>query len=268
MPDSTVSTEAHTEFITQAIGRLAPRWTTWTLQTVQQHSPVRLGDINSALPWIGVQAMARVVRRMEASDLLERPQHGVYDLSPLGRSAQHVHRALAAWQHSQFTDHGPVLADAERTEDALRQLSGKGTIAVLEALKQDGPLPSSELGATAGLATGSLHHRMQQLQADGLITRTSPFSGRGAEYTLTPAAQALTPVYAELSAFARDGESAPSPSEFERRTTPHSAADTVRATAAVRRSPAITPGSFSHAPDPQPRVPMNITELSRPSRTR
>lgn len=268
MPDSTVSTEAHTEFITQATGRLAPRWTTWTLQTVQQHGPMRLGDINSALPWVGVQAMARVVRRLEASDLLERPQHGIYDLSPLGRNAQLAHRALASWHHAQFTDRGPVLADAERTEDALCRLSGKGTIAVLEALEQHGPLPGSELGATAGLATGSLHHRIQQLQTDGLITRTSPFSGRGAEYALTRAAQGLTPVYSELATLARGGESAPSPSGVERRTTAHSVADTARATAAVRRSPAVTPGLFSHAPDPQPRAPMNITELSRPSRTR
>lgn len=197
MPDSAVSTEAHTEFITQAICRLAPRWTTWTLQTVQQHGPMRLGDINSALPWVGVQAMARVVRRLEASGLLERPQHGVYDLSPLGRNAQLAHRALATWHHAQFTDRGPVLADAERTEDALRRLSDKGTIAVLEALEQHGPLPGSELGATAGLATGSLHHRIQQLQTDGLITRTSPFSGRGAEYALTRATQRLTPVYSD-----------------------------------------------------------------------
>ncbi|MEU9342032.1 winged helix-turn-helix transcriptional regulator [Streptomyces sp. NPDC048278] len=268
MPDSTISAEAPTEFIASAIVRLSPRWTTWTLQTVQQHGPMRLGDINSALPWVGIQAMARVVRRLEASYLLERPQHGIYGLSPLGGNAQHALRALAAWHHVQFTDQRPVLADAERTEDALRRLSGKGTIAVLEALEQHGPLPSSELGATAGLATGSLHHRVQQLQTDGLITRTSPFSGRGAEYALTPAAQALTPVYAELATLARDSESAPSPSGVERRTTAHSAADTARATAAVRRSPALTPGMFSHAPVPQTRVPMNLTELSRPSRTR
>lgn len=268
MPDSTISTEPPTELVTQAIAQLSPRWTTWTLQTVHQHGPMRLGDISSALPWVGVQAMAHVVHRLKASDLLERPQHGIYDLSPQGRHTQHAHRALATWHHAQFTDPEPVLADAERTENALRRLSGKGTIAVLEALEQHGPLPSGELGATAGLATGSLHRRIQQLQADGLITRTSPFSGRGAEYALTSAAQALTPVYAELATFARGGEPALSPSAVEPRTTAHSAADTARATAAVRRSPAATPGLFSHAPDPQPRVPMNITELSRPSRTR
>jgi DNA-binding HxlR family transcriptional regulator len=268
MPDSTVSADEQAEFITPAIDRLSPRWTTWTLQTVQQHGPMRLADINSALPWVGVQAMARVVRRMDASDLLERPQHGVYGLSPLGRRAQRVHHAFAVWHRAQVPDHALALAEAERTEDALRRLCGKGTVAALQALTQCGPLTSGELGAMAGLATGSLHHRIQQLQTDGLITRTSPFSGRGAAYALTSAAHALSPVYTELSAFARSSDRATSPGVGERRTASHSAVGTARATAAVRRSPAVSPELFSHAPDPQSRVAAYITALSRPSRTR
>lgn len=96
---------------------------------------------------------------------------------------------------------GPAVAEAERTEDALRQLRGEGAVEVLHALSEHGPLPYGELRKASGLATGTLHYRLQQLQEDQLLTRTGP-SFRAA-YGLTPAAQALGPIYAELAAFGR-----------------------------------------------------------------
>lgn len=225
---------------------------------------MRLADINSALPWVGVHAMAQIVRRMQTSSLLDRPQVGVYDLTPVGRGTHDVHRALSAWHRTHLTDRTTSLAEAERVEDVLGRLRGKGTILLLHALARHGPLPNGALLDEAGLATGSFHYRITQLQTDQLITRTSPFSGRGAEYTLTPAARGLTPVYAELAEFARKANPATSLPEEHGATTQHA----MRASAAVHRSPVVSSELFSHVPNSHPHVPAYVTALSHPSRTR
>ena len=264
MPSHSPSPARHTELVDQAVARLSPRWTTWTLQTIQHHGPMRLADINSALPWIGVHAMAQIVRRMQTSGLLDRPQFGVYDLTPLGRDARSVHHALSAWHRTHLADDAASLAEAERVEDALGRLRGKGTIPLLHALAQYGPLPNGALRNEAALATGSFHYRITQLQTDQLITRTSPFSGRGSEYTLTSVARGLTPVYAELAEFARKALPAAARPDQHGAT----AQQAVRASAAVRRSPAASSELFSHVSAPTPRVPAYVTALSHPSRTR
>ncbi|MFF4803560.1 winged helix-turn-helix transcriptional regulator [Streptomyces sp. NPDC001351] len=264
MPDLSTTPTRHTALVDQAVGRLSPRWTTWALQTIQQRGPMRLADINSALPWVGVHAMAQIVRRMQTSDLLDRPQVGVYDLTPVGRGTHDVHRALSAWHRTHLADDTSSLAEAERVEDALGRLRGKGTIPLLHALAQYGPLPNGALRDEAALATGSFHYRITQLQTDQLITRTSPFSGRGSEYTLTSAARGLTPVYAELAEFARKAHPAATPPDQYGAI----AQQAVRASAAVRRSPAASSELFSHVSAPQPRVPAYVTALSHPSRAR
>ncbi|MGW3649236.1 winged helix-turn-helix transcriptional regulator [Streptomyces sp. NPDC000878] len=264
MPDLSRTPAPPTELVNQAVNRLSPRWTTWTLQTIQHHGPMRLADINSALPWVGVQAMAQIVRRMQTSSLLERPQFGVYDLTPLGRTTQHAHRALTTWHRAHLSDNKSSVAEAERAEDALGRLRGKGTVDVLHALAQHGPLPSGVLRNEAGLATGSFHYRVQQLVTDQLITRTSPFSGRGAECRLTSAAHGLAPVYTELAEFSHRARPAATRSG-QHSSTVHQA---TWASAAVRRSPSASAELFSHAPHPQPRVPAHLTALSQPPRTR
>ncbi|MEU6355998.1 winged helix-turn-helix transcriptional regulator [Streptomyces sp. NPDC047072] len=265
MPDLTNSPTRHAELVVQAVARLSPRWTTWTLQTVQQHGPMRLADINAALPWVGASAMAQLVRRMETSSLLERPKFGVYDLTPLGRDTQHAHRALSDWHRTHLAGGAGALAEAERVEDALGILRGKGAIRLLHALAQHGPLPHGALRDEAALATGSFHYRITQLQTDQLITRVIPLSGRGSEYTLTAAARALTPVYAELAEFARKAvHPATTLLDQDSLTTQQAA----RASAAVIRSPGASSELFSHVAVPQPRVPAHVTALSHPSRTR
>ncbi|MFE0256893.1 winged helix-turn-helix transcriptional regulator [Streptomyces sp. NPDC059010] len=269
MPDLTTAPTRHTALVDQAVARLSPRWTTWTLQTIRQHGPMRLADINSALPWVGVHAMAQIARRMQASGLLDRPQAGVYDLTPLGRDAHHVHRALAAWHRTHLAEFPEPLAEPEReqperVEVALGRLRGKGTIPLLHALAQHGPLPRGALRNEAGLATGSSHYRITQLQDHQLITRTSPIADRGSEYTLTTAARGLTPVYAALAEFARKAHPATTPPDQHVAT----AQRTVRASAATSRSPAASSELFSHASAPQPHVPAYVTALSHPSRTR
>ncbi|MFE1174239.1 winged helix-turn-helix transcriptional regulator [Streptomyces sp. NPDC058773] len=248
--------------VSQAIDRLAPRWTTWTLQTVTQHGQMRFTKIAAALPWLSTQNTQQVLRRMHTNGLLDRPDYGVYEVSPSGRNAHSVHRTLASWHRSHSGESGPAVAEAERAEDALRRLHGKGAVDVLHALSEHGPLAHGDLHKASGLATGSFYYRLQQLQDDQLLTRTGP-SFRAA-YTLTPAAQALEPVYAELSAF----ESMASSDAVQHKPTTLATASTTRANAAVRRTPSGSPGLFSHAPAPQPRVPAHVTELSHPSRAR
>ncbi|GGU68529.1 MULTISPECIES: hypothetical protein [Streptomyces] len=248
--------------VSKAIGRLAPRWTTWTLQTIAQHGQTRLTKIAAALPWLSTQNTQQILRRMHTNGLLDQPDYGLYEVSPSGRNAHSVHRTLASWHRTHTGGSGPAVAEAERTEDALRRLRGEGAVDVLHALSEHGPLPHGELRKASGLATSSFYYRLQQLQDDQLLTRTGP-SFRAA-YTLAPAAQALGPIYRELAAF---GSMAPSVA-VQRKPAALATASTARANAAVRRTPAALPGLFSHASTPQPRVPAHVTALSHPSRTR
>lgn len=261
MPDHRIS--AHdAALVSKAIDRLAPRWTTWTLQTIAQHGQIRFAKIAAALPWLSTQNTQQILRRMHTNGLLDRPECGVCKVSPSGLNAHSVHRTLASWHRTHAGGSSSAVAEAERTEDALRRLRGEGAVDVLHALSEHGPLRNGELRKASGLATGSFYYRVQQLQEDQLLTRTGP-SFRAA-YTLTPAAQALGPVYAELAAF----ESMTPSVAVQHKPTALTAASTARADAAVRRTPSVFAGLFSHAPAPQPRVPAYVTALSRPSRTR
>ncbi|UYB40906.1 hypothetical protein SLV14_003584 [Streptomyces sp. Je 1-4] len=261
MPDHRIS--AHdAKLVSEAIDRLAPRWTTWTLQTIAQHGQMRFAKIAAALPWLSTQNTQQIMRRMHTNGLLDWPEYGVYEVSALGRTAHNAHGALASWHRTHSGGSSSAVAEAERTEDALRRLRGEGAIDVLHALSEHGPLPNGELRKASGLATGSFYYRLQQLQEDQLLTRTGPSSR--AAYTLTPAAQALGPIYAELAAF----ESLTPSVTVQHKPTALASASTARADAAVRRTPSGFPGLFSHAPAAQPRVPAHVTALSHPSRTR
>ncbi|MFD7867889.1 hypothetical protein [Streptomyces sp. NPDC059783] len=97
--------------------------------------------------------------------------------------------------------------------------------------------------------------RMKRLQKDGLVTRTG--SRWGDPYVLTEAGQALGPVYAAVGRWSapvphRASTSAAPPAPTAHREAPTSVG---RTAAALGRSPAAPPSLFSHAPQPQPRVP-------------
>ncbi|MGY4954826.1 winged helix-turn-helix transcriptional regulator [Streptomyces nigrescens] len=131
MPDHRISAHDAT-LVSKAIDRLAPRWTTWTLQTLAQHGQMRFTKIAAALPWLSTQNTQQILRRMHANGLLDRPGHGVYEVSPWGRNAHSVHRTLASWHRTRAVGSGPAVAEAERTEDALRQQRGEGAVEVLQ----------------------------------------------------------------------------------------------------------------------------------------
>ncbi|MGW8969943.1 hypothetical protein [Streptomyces platensis] len=167
-----------------------------------------------------------------------------------------MHRTLASWHRTHSGAGGLAVAEAERTEDTLRRLRGDGAVGILHTLSQHGPLQHGVLHKASGLASSSFYNRLHQLQQDQLLTRTG--SSFRAGYTLTPAAQALGQVYAELAAFE---SKAPLASGQHRPTL-------TAASAAVRRTHTAVPGLFSHAPAPQPHVPAHVTARSHPSRTR
>ncbi|MFE0762888.1 hypothetical protein [Streptomyces smyrnaeus] len=242
--------------IRHAVGVLAPPWTSWPLEILRERGPLRACELRDAMPWLNTQSTQQVLLRMQSSGLLVKPDRGCYAPSRLGQHAFPAHRALASWHARHFERNNKEWKRADRAEDALARLRGKGTIEALTVLEQQGPLRPLALREAAGLASGSFHYRTQKLLSDGLVTRLGP--DQHSAYTLTPAARQLAPVFAELHDFGRHSQ-ANQPT-----------AEASRARAARQHSPtapAIT-GLFSHPPEPQPRVPEYITALSHPSRTR
>ncbi|GAA1708326.1 winged helix-turn-helix transcriptional regulator [Streptomyces yatensis] len=252
-----------TDRICHAVGVLAPRWTSWTLETLHEHGPMRAHQLTATMPWLNATTTRQVLMRMQSSGLLTKPDRGCYTASPLGQDARPAHRALASWHARHFEVGATSRKRADRVEDALARLRGKGTIEVLTALEQNGPLRPTDLRQTTHLATGSFHYRMRQVLEDGLVTRLGP--GQHFAYTLTQTGRSLAPVYVELHDFGRRIRSADVAA-----TANQWSAETSRARAARQRTasaPAVT-GLFSHPPEPQPRVPAHIVALSHPSRTR
>lgn len=126
-----------------------------------------------------------------------------------------------------------------------------------------------DLAERAGLGHGTTSHRLARLQTDGLVTRTGPRFGD--PYALTEAGQALGAVYASVEHWS-ESLVAPQKPHAAGATRTHAAvplgAENARTTAALRRSAAIPTALFSHAPQPQPRVPAAMTAQSAPSRAR
>ncbi|MFE6973971.1 hypothetical protein [Streptomyces sp. NPDC057682] len=113
----------------------------------------------------------------------------------------------------------------------------------------------AEIDDVTGMDASTTFQRMKRLQKDGLVTRTG--SRWGDPYVLTEAGQALGPVYAAVGRWSapvphRASTSAAPPAPTAHREAPTSVG---RTAAALGRSPAAPPSLFSHAPQPQPRVP-------------
>ncbi|WP_063728768.1 hypothetical protein [Streptomyces sp. RTd22] len=249
--------------IRHAVGVLAPLWTSWTLETLHERGPLQSQQLASAMPWLNTPTLNQVLLRMQSSGLLTKPERGCYTASRLGQDSRAVHRALASWHARHFEVGTTKWKQADRVEDALSRLRGKGTVEVLTALEQRGPLRPGALREAAGLATGSFHYRTQQLLDDGLLTRLGP--DEHFAYDLTSAARRLGPVQAELHDFGRRSQATEATVQSSQRS-----AEANRARAARQHSPAApaTTGLFSHPPESHPRVPAYITALSHPSRTR
>ncbi|MFE7334765.1 winged helix-turn-helix transcriptional regulator [Streptomyces griseus] len=235
---------------------------------------MRVREIASQLPFVGEQSVSQRLAYMHADGLVTRAdvrRRGTYQLSALGESLAPVHRTLSDWSRA----HLPLqtMAEAERVEDALGRLNLRHTTAVVQALGTKGPIRFSHIAEEIGVDRPSARHRLLRMQADGLVGRAG--SHHGAPYVLTEAGLALGAVYATVEHWSdpfagRRASSTPRPAAAATRT--HTGIplgrDDARTAAALRRSTAAPNTLFSHAPQPQPRVPVAATAQSAPGRGR
>ncbi|MER5494240.1 hypothetical protein [Streptomyces sp. NPDC002490] len=266
VPTLRTALPGRTESIDQALASLAPRWTTWLLQTLCQQEVMRSAEIVAATPWNSHSYTVQLLTRMQDRDLVHRLKFGTYEITESGRGAEPVHRALAAWHRAHFST---ATADAERAEDVLARLRGAGTTAALTVLDRYGPLTATEVSRETGLQSSSVFVRLTRMQQDGLLMRHTTATRRGGEFELTPAAQQLGDVYAALASWPLGAE--PPTTTARSVVIRAQAASSEWAAVAVQRSPSLptAPATlFSHPPGAQPQVPASVTALSRPPRSR
>ncbi|MGQ4513150.1 winged helix-turn-helix transcriptional regulator [Streptomyces sp. DW26H14] len=262
--------------VEDALSLIAPKWTTWSVQTLaQQDTPMRVRDVAARLPFVREGNVSKRLAQMHADGLVIRAadRHGApYQLSALGKSLSQVHHTLSDWSQANLSLGGQI-AGAERVEDAVRRLHLRDSTAVIQVLDAGGPMRFGHIAEEADLDNGWARHRLNRLQVDGLVARTGP--RHGDPYVLTDAGRALGPVYAAVEQWSgpvttRHRSAPPAPGAAATRT--HTgvplASDNVRTAAALRRSAAAPSALFSHAPQPQPRVPAVVTAQSTPSRRR
>ncbi|MFF2954078.1 winged helix-turn-helix transcriptional regulator [Kitasatospora sp. NPDC057965] len=251
-----------------ALRRLAPKWTTHVVHTIAKYGPeMRWRDISQHLPGLIPTNLSKRLAGMAEAGLLNRDAEfdrwAPFRLSSRARTLGPVYRELVQWS----ADHldGAPTSRYDRIEDALQRLQLTDTTTVIRLLTENRRMRFTHLAESAGLPLTALTSRLHRLQEDGVIARTGP--RHGDPYTLTAAGRALGPVYAAVQKWDdRHTAAHPAPVPTATRTL---GADpsTVRTAAALRRSTA-PPSLFSHAQQPQPRVPAAATSASHPSRGR
>lgn len=261
--------------VEDALSLIAPKWTTWSVQTLaRQDSPMRVRDVAARLPFVREGNVSKRLAQMQADGLVTRvaDRHGApYQLSALGKSLSQVHHTLSDWSQASLSLGGQV-AGAERVEDAVRRLHLRDSTAVIQVLDAGGPMRFVHIAEEADLDHAWTRHRLNRLQVDGLVTRTG--LRHGDPYVLTDAGRALGPVYAAVEhwsgpvATRRSVPQAPAAAATRAHTGVPLGSDNVRTAAALRRSAAAPSALFSHAPQPQPRVPAGVTPQSTPVRGR
>ncbi|MER8036102.1 winged helix-turn-helix transcriptional regulator [Streptomyces hydrogenans] len=263
------------QHVEDALALMGPNWTTWMVMTLaQERSPLRVRDAAARLPFISEQYVGRRLATMHSDGLVVRADErrgAPYRLSALGESLTPVYRTLADWSRAYLPP--GAMAEAERVEDAVQRLRLRHTTAMVQALDVNGPMRFVRVAEQTGLDYSHTQQRLLRLQADGLVTRTDP--RHGAPYVLTDAGRALGPVYAVVGHWSaalptRWAPPPPAPVAAAQRTHPGVplGADGARTAAALRRSKAVPASLFSHAPQPQPRVPSYVTAQSAPGRSR
>ena len=271
-PSATSIASVDAQRVEDAFSRIAPKWTTWSAQTLAQHGrPMRVRDVAARLPFISEQLVSKRLAQMHTDGLVTRTNHGhgaPYQLSTFGESLSPVHRTLSDWSQTHLSLGN--VAGAERVENAVRRLCLRHSTTVIQILDA-GTTRLGHIAEAAGLDTGTTRQRLSRLEADGLVARTGP--RHGDPYVLTDAGQELGPVYAAVEHWSNPF-TAPShqPPPTSAPTRSHTGVplgpDGNRTTAALRRSTAVPSAFFSHAPQPQPRVPAAVTARSSLSRVR
>lgn len=255
--------------VEDALSLIAPKWTTWSAQTLaQQSGPMRVRDVAARLPFVSEQFVGKRLAQMHADGLVTRAgdRYGApYQLSGFGNSLSSVNRTLSDWSQA----HLPLgkVVGAERVEDAVRRLHLRHSTAIIQVLDA-GAMRFVRIAEEAGLDNGFTRQRLIRLQLDGLVARTGPH--RGDPYVLTNAGRALGPVYTAVERWSNPvatprPAATPAPATRTHTGIPLTS-DGIRTAAALRRSTAAPSSLFSHAPQPQPRVRAAVTTRSAPSR--
>ncbi|MEU1819926.1 helix-turn-helix domain-containing protein [Streptomyces roseifaciens] len=191
--------------VEESLAMIAPRWSVWTLQTLQQAGRLRYHEVREKLPWLKDPAVSQRLAALADHGLIDRTATDgrpvYYALTDRGRELAPAQDALAAWAGECLEDAGPT-ARAEQVEDALKLITPRHATAVLWALRTNGPMRSGELAreVAPGLSPMVITSRLRQLGADGLVERVT--DNHRSPYQLTAAARALGPAYTELSAWA------------------------------------------------------------------
>lgn len=261
--------------VEDALSLIAPRWTTWSAQTLAQHGrPMRVGEVANQLPFISEAFVSKRLAQMHADGLVVRVgdhRGAPYQLSAFGDSLSSVHHALSNWSQA----HLPLgrMAGAERVENAVQRLHLRHSTAVIQLLDTNGPMRFVHIAEKAGLDNSYTRHRLARLQADELVARTGP--RHGDPYVLTDAGRALGPVYGAVeywsdpvTAWRNSAPPAPVTAANRTHTGVPLGSDGVRTAAALRRSAPAVNALFSHAPQPQPRPLATVTARSSLSRGR
>ncbi|MFF4215293.1 winged helix-turn-helix transcriptional regulator [Streptomyces nondiastaticus] len=191
--------------VEESLAVIAPRWSVWTLQTLQQTGRLRYHEVREKLPWLKDPAVSQRLAALADHGLVDRTATDgrpvYYALTDRGRELAPAQNALAAWADACLEDTGPT-ARAEQVEDALKLITPRHATAVLWALQINGPMRSGELAreVAPGLSPMVITSRLRQLGADGLVERVT--DNHRSSYQLTAAARALGPTYTALSAWA------------------------------------------------------------------
>lgn len=191
--------------VEESLAMIAPRWSVWTLQTLQQDGRLRYHEVRQKLPWLKDPAISQRLAALADHGLIDRTATNgrpvYYALTDRGRELAPVQHALAAWADACLEDTGPT-ARAEHVENALKLITPRHATAVLWTLQTNGPMRSGELAreVAPGLSPMVITSRLRQLGADGLVERVT--DNHRSPYQLTAAARALGPAYTALSAWA------------------------------------------------------------------
>ncbi|MFF9785068.1 winged helix-turn-helix transcriptional regulator [Streptomyces nigrescens] len=193
--------------VEESLGMLAPRWSAWTLLTLKETGPQRPLDIRKALPMPSAPVLSARLSSLTDAGLVERRATNgrlvTYGLTSRGRQVIPALDALAGWaqRHPLDGDDAPV-AYAERIEEALLQLGGRHTAAVLWTLRERGQARVGDLHQAIApqLSLPTMSLKLTQIAQDGLILRMA--DDQRAPYRLSAVAVDLAEPFALLSAWA------------------------------------------------------------------
>jgi DNA-binding HxlR family transcriptional regulator len=186
----------------KALTVLAPRWTTWILQTLHRNGPLRRVALSRELPFVRYPTLfARVQRMTEDGLLLPRARGTSVTVSQSGASLTPVYAAVADWSRRHALHDGATVAEAERVEDAMRRLKHRHASTLSWVAEHPGATVS-EVGAGLGLARMSAVYRLEQLVADGLLRESGRTAGRRGTMHLTDAGREVPSLLTHFASWA------------------------------------------------------------------